>query len=117
MSNGNDITAAASLIQSLPVWARLLVIFGPNFAFTAVLLAAIMGWIDNPMTRAMTQNAEMIQVIRVHDNSSIQLRRELLAAFEYNNLLVRTLCKNMVPATAQFQCEPRYRGYDESANK
>ena len=115
MSNGNDTTNATSLIQSLPVWARVVVIFGPNFAFSAVLMGAVMGWIDNPMNRAVTQNAEMIQVMRNHDYNSTQLRRELLAAFEYNNLLSRTLCKNMVPAQAQFQCEPRYRGWEETA--
>src|SRR5689334_23356148 len=85
-----------------------------------VLLAALLGWIPSPMTRQQDQNTIMlsllqnqIDAINRHDKSSNDARRELTAQTTYSNMLLRSLCRSVVTAQRQQECEPKYQGYEE----
>lgn len=88
--------------------------------FCAVLLAALLGWIPSPMTEQQANNLRMLKLLeqqgdamRAHDQNGSEERREQTAQARYANMLLRSLCRGIVPAQNQHQCEPKYYGWEE----
>ena len=91
-------------------------------ASTVALSAVLMGWVETPMTKAidtMTTLAEGLNkqadLLARHDASTKRFRSELNDLIFYQNVLLRVICKKLVEKSPEqaFQCEPRYRGYEE----
>lgn len=86
---------------------------GPWAALALILLAALLGWIPSPMLRMLDILNRQVQVLEAHDRNSSVLRQEIIESTNYQNSLLRTLCRSMVPQAQQAACEPRYKGYEE----
>src|SRR5262245_18767690 len=101
------------IIAALPVWAKLAVIFGPTTGFAFLLLLSMLGYLKSPMTTNIEQNEKILNTLIQEQTANIVLRRQIAASLEYQNVLGRTVCRNTTVKELQYQCEPRYRGYDE----
>lgn len=86
---------------------------GPTTVLIGILFSALMGWIPTPLTRALDVLEKQTTVIQQHDRNSGDARREQVSATLYQNMLLRTICRGIVPAQNQSQCEPRYMGWEE----
>jgi len=96
------------------MWVRIGVTLGFPTSMCIILLAALMGWIPSPITAMLQAQREQIEVLRIHEREGAISRREIAASTDYQNILLRTLCRNLVAKYDLTQCEPRYRGYDEN---
>jgi hypothetical protein len=83
------------------------------YIFAGALLAALLGWIPSPMTNALNSFEKVANALQSHDQKSSELRQQITDSMNYQNALLRTICRGITPANLQMQCEPRYRGYEE----
>jgi len=86
---------------------------GPTTVLIAILFGALMGWIPTPLTRTLDILEKQTSAIQQHDANSAAARREQYSATLYQNMILRTLCRGIVPSQNQTQCEPRYMGWEE----
>ena len=108
MSNGIDDIKIGD-IKSL-AW-RLLLQHGPWALLTIFLIATILGWLPSPQSKQI----ELLEGLILENRKNIIAagrQQEVDAA--YQNVLLRAMCRNMVPLQQQGQCEPTYYGYDEN---
>jgi len=104
VSNGGD-------MAGLPVWARVIAVLGFPTVVAVLLLAVFLGWIKSPLTEVLSLQQQQIAIMAQNLQSAQQFRNEERITLEYQNVLLRTLCRNF--AKDQTQCEPRYFGYEE----
>jgi len=101
----------------LPVWVRVVSILGFPTSIACVLLAVLLGWLKSPLTEIVNQQAQeialMTQVLRQAEIN----RAHADSMIEYQNVLLRTLCRTYAKEGLQTQCEPRFRGYEEPQPK
>lgn len=112
-NGGNHYQGASDMLISLPTWARVIAFLGFPTAVATILLAALLGWIRTPMSDIVIFQQEQINLLRAHIEYSASAKREDAALTDYQNMLLRTLCRNLVAKQDLLQCEPRYRGYEE----
>lgn len=86
---------------------------GPTTVLIGILFSALMGWIPTPLTRTLDVLERQTIVLQQHDSNSSAARREQASATLYQNMILRTICRGIVPAQNQTQCEPRYMGWEE----
>ncbi len=79
----------------------------------AILLACLMGWIKTPMTTSLEILEKTVTVLQSHDLNTQRANTERLNATLYQNMLLRSICRNQAPLQSQGTCEPRYQGYEE----
>ncbi len=51
--------------------------------------------------------------VETMNRTIIDLYRLNYETLDYQNKILRAICRNQVPLQAQGQCDPRYRGYEE----
>jgi F420-0:gamma-glutamyl ligase-like protein len=90
---------------------------GPTTVLIGILFSALMGWIPTPLTRTLDVLEKQTMVLQQHDANSSSARREQSSATLYQNMLLRTICRGIVPAQNQSQCEPRYMGWEEKEGR
>ena len=81
--------------------------------FCAVLLAALMGWIPSPLTQSLNVLEKTVTVLEKHDQSTREANVARAYATRYQNMLLRSICRNEAPLKEQGQCEPKYDGFQE----
>jgi hypothetical protein len=111
MANGLD------AFQGLPLWVRIIAVVGFPTTIACVLLAVFLGWFESPLTKVVQQQSQQIQLLTQVLQTAQLNRQEERATFEYQNLLLRTLCRTYAKPELQLQCEPRYRGFEEPPTK
>lgn len=109
MSNG----LSDGVIVGLPLWVKVSVVLGFPTVIALILLAALLGWVPSPMITMLDVLKTQAAIQIHHDMDTQALRRELLTSTEYQAMLMRTICRSIVPAQSHYQCEPRYKGWEE----
>lgn len=86
---------------------------GPITVVAFILLAALLGWIPSPMTTMLNMLSRNVEALESHDRTSAGLRTQIVKGTEYQNILLRSICRSLLPKEQQAQCEPKYLGYEE----
>lgn len=97
----------------MPIWVRIAVFFGFPSAVAAILLAALLGAIPSPMTQMLILLAAQNQTLTNHSMETAAQRDEIRQQLQYQNIILRSICRGIVPSQNQSQCEPSYQGYQE----
>jgi hypothetical protein len=94
---------------------------GPWAFLALILIAAMLGWIQSPLKdqidhveRTIVENRAEISKNRFEIMES---RKSLEAVHEYQNILLRLMCRELVPLQKAGTCEPKYRGWTENGAK
>lgn len=106
-----------NMIGNLPLWVKAAVKLGFPSLISFILLAALLGLIESPMTKMLVVLDRQSQILSKLDANDQAQWKMLLSSIEYQNMLSRTICRTIVPTQTQYQCEPRWRGYDEERGK
>jgi hypothetical protein len=101
----------------LPVWVRVVAILGFPTAIACVLLGVLLGWLESPLTKVVSQQAQEIGLLTQVLRQAEVNRTHADSMIEYQNILLRTLCRTYAKEGLQAQCEPRFRGYEEPQPK
>jgi hypothetical protein len=104
---------AEAVVGNLPLWLKVSIVLGfPTFV-ASVLLFALLGWIPSPMTMALASLQAQAETLARHERDSQAQRAEFIQTLQYQSVIMRSICRGIVPAANQHQCEPTYRGYEE----
>jgi hypothetical protein len=99
---------------SLPVWLNILVNQGPTTTALLLLIAVVLGWIPSEMLEKSRANTANINLIRGQMEQMLNLQ---WTYNEYQNVLLRSICRQIAPLDKQGQCDPLFKGYDERVLK
>jgi len=100
-------------LTGLPMWIRAIAILGfPSFV-ACLLLGAILGWIKSPLTETLEMQNKLIISLQQHELETLASRQDLIDGTNYQNALLRILCRNLVTKQDLSSCEPSWRGYSE----
>lgn len=100
-------------LTGLPVWVRAIAILGfPSFV-ACLLLGAILGWIKSPLSETLALQEKLIMNLQQHELETLAARQDLIDGTNYQNALLRVLCRNLVAKQDLSACEPSWRGYSE----
>ena len=114
-ADGNKLPdSAAYFLFNLPLWTRIVAILGFPTVVACVLLGVLLGWVKSPLTEIVVLQQKEVDVLQSIIQTSLATRRESMASIEYQNMLLRTLCRSISKNEQQsLACEPYYRGYEE----
>lgn len=79
----------------------------------AVLFGALMGWIPSRFSQSLELQERMLSVMEKHDANTTRANTARISATRYQNMLLRSICRNEAPMKAQGECEPKYTGFSD----